>query len=105
MLVCALGEGGGLCSERSTAALRWRPRAVLGGVARQGRLQREATGGGGGAARRVGASAKQEVAGWLSTAPAGGALHSCGENRAKELEGGEKDPNIISEISRDQTIK
>ena len=43
--------------------------------------------------------------GGLSTAPAGGALHSSGENRAKELEEGEKDPNEISEISRDQTVK
>jgi hypothetical protein len=43
--------------------------------------------------------------GGLSTAPAGGALHSGGENRAKELEEGEKDPNIISEIFRDQTVK
>src|SRR6185312_11024820 len=47
--------------------------------------QREAKGGGGGAARRVGASAKQDVGG----------------NRAEELEEGEKDPNVISEISRD----
>ena len=36
---------------------------------------------------------------------AGGALHSGGENRAKELEEGEKDLNEISKISRDQTIK
>ena len=35
----------------------------------------------------------------------GGALHSGGENRAKELEEGEKDLNKISEISRDQTVK
>ena len=46
-------------------------------------------GGGGGAARRVGASAKQDVGG----------------NRAEELEEGEKDPNVISEISRDQIVK
>jgi len=55
--------------------------------------------------RRVGASAKQEGPGWLSTAPAT-ALHSGGgENRGKELEEGEKDPNTNSEISRDQTVK
>ena len=46
-------------------------------MAWQGELQREAKGGGGGAARCVGASAKQEGPGWLSTAPAGGAaLHT-----------------------------
>ena len=65
-LVRALGEGGGLCSERSTAALRWRPRAVLGGVARQGRLQREARSGGEGWERRVGVSAKQR---WPAGSP------------------------------------
>ena len=82
-LVRALGEGGGLCSERSTAALRWRPRADLGGVARQGRLQREARSGGEGWERRVGASVKQEVAGWLSTVPA--TLHgSGGEKQSKQ---------------------
>jgi hypothetical protein len=51
-------------------------------------------------------ASRQEVArGGSSPWPAGGALHSGGENRSKELEEGEKDPNEISEISRDQTVK
>ena len=51
-------------------------------------------------------ASRQEVArGGGSPRRAGGALHSGGENRAKELEEGEKVPNEISEISRDQTIK
>ena len=66
--------------------------SALGVGAWHGRLQREAKGGGGGAARRVGASAKQEGPGWLSTAPAA-ALHSGGgENRASRLEEGDKGP-------------
>ena len=63
--------------------------AALGGVAKGGGHQRKAKGGGGGAARCVGASAKQDVGG----------------NRAEELEEREKDPNVISEISRDQIVK
>ena len=51
-------------------------------------------------------ASRQEVArGGGSPRRAGGALHSGGENRAKELEEGEKDLNEISEFSRDQTIK
>ena len=51
-------------------------------------------------------ASRQEVA-WGGSSPrrAGGALHSGGENRAKELEEGEKDLNEISKISRDQTVK
>ena len=75
----------------------------------------------GGVAKGGGTSASQEAVeeqrdawvptrvktwpGWLSTAPAA-VLHSGGaENRADELEEGEKDPNAISEISRDQNVK
>ena len=76
-----LGEGGGLCSELATTAARWRPRGRL--WARWGHVAR----------------------GGDSPWRAGGALHSGGENRAKELEEGEKDLNKISEISRDQTVK
>ena len=51
-------------------------------------------------------ASRQEVArGGGSPRRVGGALHSGGENRAKELEEGEKDLNEISEFSRDQTIK
>ena len=83
-------------------------RAVLGSagrVARQGRLQREATGGGGGAARRVGASAKQDVAGL--------ALHGAGGSTAQRRHGkteqagwkkGIKDLNAISKNSRDPNV-
>ena len=55
--------------------------------------------------RRVEASASQDVAGRALHGTGGGALHSGGENRAKELEEGEKDLNEISEIFRDQTVK
>ena len=56
--------------------------------------QREATGGGGGWERRVGASAKQEVAGWPSTAGGGTTQRRRAvlKNRAGRLEGGEKGP-------------
>jgi len=78
---------------------------AAGRVARPGRLQREAKGGGGGAVRRVGASAKQEGPGWLSTAPAT-ALHSGGaENRGEELEEREKGRFGISKNSRDLNVK
>ena len=73
--VHVLGEGGGLCLGRATATAWWRPAAALGGVALQERLQREAKGSGGGAARRVGASAKQEGAGL--------ALHCAGDGTAQ----------------------
>ena len=68
--------------------------AIHGGVRGGGRLdssgrrgegrghQRAATGGGEGWERRVGASAKQEVAGWPSTVPAT-ALHSCGKKQSR----------------------
>jgi len=74
-------------------------------VARQGGAQREARSGGVAPGRRVGASAKQEGAGLALHDDGGGALHSGGENRAKELEEGEKDSNENSKISRDQTVK
>ena len=51
-------------------------------------------------------ASRQEVErGGGSPRRAGGALHSGGENKAKELEEGEKDLNKIFEISRDQTVK
>ena len=71
----------------------------------RGAPARAKEGGGEAPRRRVGASAKQEGAGLTLHGVGGGALHSGGENRAKELEEEEKDPNIISEISRDQTVK
>ena len=55
-------------------------RAALCSAGARGRSRKhqcEAKGGGGGAVRRVGASAKQEGPGWLSMVPAGGAaLHT-----------------------------
>ena len=74
-------------------------------MAQQGKLQREAMGGGGGAARRVGASAMQNVAGQ--------ALHCAGDGSAQRRRGeteegaggGRKDRFAISEIPRDPTIK
>ena len=56
-------------------------------------------------ARRVGARRQEVARGGGSPRRAGGALHSGGENRAKELEEGETDLNKISKISRDQTVK
>ena len=58
-------------------------------VARPGGLQREATGGGGGAARCVGASVKQEVAGWPSTAGGGTAQRRRQGKQESRLEEGE----------------
>ena len=63
MLLRAREKRGGLCSGRSTATARWRRRGCFWTRrhAWHGRgLQREATGGGGGAARRVGASATEK---------------------------------------------
>ena len=65
----------GLCPGLATAAARWRP---AGGSGRRGEgrgHQRAATGGGEGAARCVGASAKQDVAGL--------ALHYAGDGTAQ----------------------
>ena len=53
----------GLCPELSTAASRWRPRAVLGAWQGEESASARATSGGGGAAGRVGRFCKQEVAG------------------------------------------
>ena len=58
-------------------------RAALGGVAMQGRLQREARSGGEAPERRVGASAKQEGAGLALHGTGGGALHSGGEKQSR----------------------
>ena len=77
----------------------------LGCVARQGSTSASKGGRWGASVRRVEASASQDVAGRALHGAGGGALHSGGENKAKELEEGEKDPNTISEISRDQTVK
>ena len=63
MLLRAREKRGGLCSGRSTATARWRRRGCFWTRrhAWHGRgLQREATGRGGGAARRVGASATEK---------------------------------------------
>ena len=64
VLLCA-------CEEKAAGSVLAGPRrrrggdhaVALGGVALQGRLQRAAKGGGGGAARCVGASTMQNVAG------------------------------------------
>ena len=79
MPVRALGEGGGLCSGLATAAARWRPAGCSGRRGTAGELQREAMGGGGGAARRVGASATQNMAGQ--------ALHCAGDGTAQRRRG------------------
>ena len=43
--------------------------------------------------------------GWLSTTPAAVLCTAAARNRAGELKEGEKDPNTVSEISRDHTVK
>ena len=84
-------------------------RAALGSaghVAQQGKLQREERRAVGCSGATRGSHKEQEVArGRPSTAVS--ALHctAAARNRAGELEEGEKDPNAISEISRDQTVK
>ena len=115
-------ERGGFCKARARARRGRRPlqrarhrggevaaaRAALGsagacGRARRGIAQWQRAAG---KLRSDAWASRQEVArGGSSPWRAGGALHSGGENRSKELEEGEKDPNEISEISRDQTVK
>ena len=100
-------KGSGSSPVLSTAASRWRPPGLVGVAWRS----EEGT-----SARKEGGEEHQcdawrlagrrwcgEVA--LHGGRAGGALHSGGENRAKELEEGEKDLNEISKIARDQTVK
>ena len=97
----------GMCSARALARRgRWplqralhrdgevaAARMVLGSagrVARPGRLQREATGGGGAPERRVGASATEEVAGKALHGAGGRRCRSAVEKQRKELEEGDK---------------
>ena len=61
-----------------------------GRVARQGRLQREATGGGEAPERRVGASAKQQMDGKALHGAGVGALHGGGEKQSRELGKGKR---------------
>ena len=69
----------GLCPGLATAVARWRPTGGSGRRGTVGRHQREAMGGGGGAARRVGASATQNMAGQ--------ALHCAGDGTAQRWRG------------------
>ena len=62
MLMHARGESGELYPELSTAAPRWRPRAVLAAWQGEESASARATGGGGLGAMR-GSQRKQEVAG------------------------------------------
>ena len=75
-------------------------------MARQGKLQHEERRAVGCSGATRGSHEEQEVA-WGRPSTAASALHctTAGRNRAGELEEGEKDPNAISEISRDQTVK
>ena len=68
-------------------------------VAMRGERQREATGGGGGLERRVGANAKQDVAGLALQCDVGAEQRRRGTEQASRLEEGEKDRFAISEIS------
>ena len=79
--------------------------AALGGVAKEGAPARAKEGGG--ELRRDAWASRQEVArGGGSPRRAGGAaLHSGSETEQRSWRKGEKDPNAISEISRDQTVK
>ena len=88
----ARNEALGCCSGSSTAASRWRPPGRLwkrrGCVARPGRLQREATGGGGAPERRVGASATEEVAGKAGKVLHGAGVGAVGGRRRETEQGG-----------------
>ena len=61
-------------------------------MAKEGERQRKATGGGGGWERRVGASAKQEVAGLALHGEVGAEQRWRQEKQASKLEEGEKGP-------------
>ena len=63
MLLRAIGGSDGLYPELSTAATRWRPRALCCCVARRGEDTARGKSGGGSQTRRVGLPSKQEVAG------------------------------------------
>ena len=95
----------GMCSARALARRgRWplqralhrdgevaAARMVLGSagrVARPGRLQREATGGGGAPERRVGASATEEVAGKAGKVLHGAGVGAVGGRRRETEQGG-----------------
>ena len=111
----------GMCSARALARRGRRPlqralhrdgevaaaRMVLGSagrVARSGRLQREATGGGGAPERRVDASAKQQMAGKALHGAGVGALHGGGEKQSREVGEGDKGQFKISKTSRDYSV-
>ena len=104
MLMRAKGESGELYPELSTAASRWRPRAVLGMWQGEESVSARATGGGGGAARRVGGSASKRWPGWPSTAAS--ALNSGGDEQSRQAgrRKGKRDRFAISKNSRDLTV-
>ena len=97
--VHALGVGGGLCSGRSTAVLRWRPRGRFwarrgAGHGREGSSARQQVGKE--EQRDAWAPARSKgVAGKALHVAGVGALHGGGEKQSRGLGEGEKDPNTI----------
>ena len=72
---------------------------AAGRVARLGRLQREATGGGGGRPRRVGASARRSNGRESREGAGGGAVGGVGgEKQSREWEEGDKGRFVITKI-------
>ena len=109
MLVRARDEALGCCNGLSMAAARWRPRGRLcarrGRVARPGGLQREAKGGVGGAARRVGASARRSNGRESREGVGGGAVGGVGgEKQSREVGDGHKGRFVITKNSRDLSV-
>ena len=105
----SLEEGGGFCSVLATATARWRRRGRFWARRRawhgRGGLQREATGGGGGAEQRVGASAKQRDGREGSPRRRRAALSvGSGEKQSREVGEGDKGRFAISENSRDHSV-
>ena len=104
VLMRARGESGELYPELSTAASRWRPRAVLGAWQGEESASARATGGGGGAARRVGRFCKQEVAGLALHGGIGAAQRRRQEKQRGRLEVEEKGQVCNFQNFRDLTV-
>ena len=86
-------------------AAAWAALEAAGRVARPGKLQREATGGGGALERRVGASPKQRDGREGSPRRRRAALSvDGGEKQSREVEDGDKGRFAISENSRDHSV-
>ena len=104
VLVCALGEGGGLYSGRSTAALRWRPRGGSGRRGEAGRLQRKPRRAVGSIRAMRGSQCDAERGRGRPSTAGGAAQRRRQESRGRTWRWKKKDPNAISKNSRDQSV-